>query len=336
MPSGSPITKSGCGVSPPYSSTTATGSPRSKATPHLVLRELALIEVAQRVRRAQPVALEELAQQLPIARGGDSSAALPSRRSSAASRWPSVRRPAQAARRAAHHAGASREPSTSARRARCRKAGRAGRGRPCRCSAAERSPSAAPSRRQPSRSNAGAGARTRTGTPAERPAARCRGRRAACRMSPLAHMVSPRSSTASTMAGWRSSQPTAASGMTVCGTSSWVSCRARDARALVGRARLPAARRAPGRPACRSSCRAAVPMPTRPQLKGPHVAVHRAAAATVEAVVARPPAQPRRARRRRCATDLPHARRPPRRQISSASAASRRGSRPIGRLELAS
>ena len=50
-------------------------------------------------------------------------------------------------------------------------------------------------------------------------------RRAASTVSPLEHTVSPRSTTASSRR-LAISQPTALSGMTVCGMSSWVSCSA--------------------------------------------------------------------------------------------------------------
>ena len=68
MPSASPITNSGCGVRPPYSRATATGSPARVATAPAAPRELALLEVADRVRGEQPVALQELRRKNAVAR----------------------------------------------------------------------------------------------------------------------------------------------------------------------------------------------------------------------------------------------------------------------------
>ncbi len=66
-PAGSPITNRGWGDRPAYSRTTATGRPRSSATPQRVRAELAIVQVAQGVRGEQPVRIEELPEQLPVA-----------------------------------------------------------------------------------------------------------------------------------------------------------------------------------------------------------------------------------------------------------------------------
>ena len=76
MPSSRPITNSGCGVGPLYSRTRATGVVAVPGDAPARPRELALLEVADRVGREQPVALEERAQQgLVRRRPGDDRAA---------------------------------------------------------------------------------------------------------------------------------------------------------------------------------------------------------------------------------------------------------------------
>ena len=63
-----PITNSGCGVGPLYSRTSAMGCVAVPGHAPAGPRELALLEVADRVRGVQPVALEEGAQEGPVRR----------------------------------------------------------------------------------------------------------------------------------------------------------------------------------------------------------------------------------------------------------------------------
>ena len=98
IPSGSPITNSGCGVGPLYSSTSATSSSPSRGDAPAGPGELAVLEVADRVGGEEPVVLEEAR----AAAAGPWSGRRDDRvRAVRARRWPSAvrRQPGRAARR---------------------------------------------------------------------------------------------------------------------------------------------------------------------------------------------------------------------------------------------
>ena len=96
MPSSRPITKSGWGVMPAYSRATAmSSSPCERGAPSRP-RELAVLEVADRVRGEQPVALEERSEEGAIGRrSGRSGSAGPA----AGDRDVAISRPGPAAAR---------------------------------------------------------------------------------------------------------------------------------------------------------------------------------------------------------------------------------------------
>ena len=119
MPSGRPITNSGCGVGPLYSRTSAIGCVALPGDAPAGPVELALLEVADGVRGVEPVVLEEGAQQRPV-RGGPGDHAA---RAGRARPWPSAdlgRRPggadARPAQRAREHRRRSRMAAADAPR----------------------------------------------------------------------------------------------------------------------------------------------------------------------------------------------------------------------------